>query len=79
MTFLSYTVAWKWITSSLAGDCSDAAVESQMVCMHTRQQGGIVVIWKILEWEEDHLQEILAFYLEVTTLHPEDTEFSVRR
>lgn len=48
---------------------AQTAGESQMVCVHTRQQGGIAVIWKVSEWEEDHIQWMFAFYLEVATFH----------
>lgn len=43
--------------------------------VHSHQSGGT---WRISEWGEDHIQWAFAFYLEVVTFHPEDTELGVK-
>lgn len=56
----------------LADGYWEAAAESPLVCVHTHQRGG-------LRGGGGHVQWLFAFYLEVMTFHPQDTELSVRR
>lgn len=69
-------MAWAWITSPHADGWSETEVQFRSsVCTPPGGRSGC----SHPEGGEEHTQWIGAFYLEVVTFQPQDTELSVQR